>query len=322
MNFKDRLQKQGGLPVGFSGAHPCFGNVYFVDSTNGSATGDGDNPSEAFSTIQLALTAQAADASALGDIIYILPGTYVEDDLNDNLAKVQIIGVSCSGVPGAAGIAPSTGNAWTGTMDNAALRNMQFRQSSGTNSSYAALAITDMTDSIVDNCHILGVKDTASSVGIRIGAESDAAWELMERAIISNCLISNMSSRTKEFDAGICFGNFGDNDNSDTRMFKSSLIFNNRINAHFHGIKLATDDANNSGGQIDSNTIRSAQGSAEMSSYGISACGNSTDLLCLVINNRIIGSNDAIVGFRAQNVLHNYISEGGVEKEESDIAQY
>lgn len=78
----------------FMSGKPVIGNVYYVSSTTGSATGPGWSPDNAFATLQQAVDACTASN---GDIIVALPG-HVETvaaaaDLDIDKAGITIIGV-------------------------------------------------------------------------------------------------------------------------------------------------------------------------------------------------------------------------------------
>jgi len=301
----DRLYHMGGVPVGDGGPNPIFGKIWFVDATNGTAEGDGSHDLP-FSTVQLGLTAQRANTTSLGDVIYIMPGTYVES-ITSNMTKVQIIGTTCGGMPEAVTISPSDGNGYTGILAQSAFRNIRFLGSTSAHQTYAAIAVK-LGESIIDNCVFAGKSDTATNVGIRIGFETAETWEHMGWSTISNCLFGRKGGRYNLFDAGICFGNFADNTYSDTRLFNFSQIINNYIYANEHGIKLTCDGGNTDGGLIANNFIGNFT-----NAYAVWACGASgTDTYCMVADNRICSSPDAIRGFSARNVFGNVISESGV----------
>jgi len=289
MNFGDRLQKQGGLAISHSnGETPCFGKIWFVDTTNGSATGDGDNPSEALSTIQLAITAQGAAPSGLGDIIYVLPGNYAED-LTGNLTKAQLIGATCGGTPEVVSIRPVAGSAYTGILENAGIRNLDFRQSS-TNPEQAVLEFTDLLSSIIDNCAIIGGTDDAASCGILIGSDTEAANELMFNSGIKNCLFTTFGARTTESFVGIMIGN-GSTNNA-TRKFSNSYINHNRMFCESRGINIDIADGNGVGSEIAWNTIGSNQSSGAVD-IGINSERTNNDIH--VHDNRIVFSSATMV---------------------------
>lgn len=89
----------------------AFGNVLFVDSTNGSDSDTGKTPTNAFSTIQ-----QAIDFAQRNDTIFVAPGQYDETVTiartnavsGNTLGRLTIVGL---GGRGAAFIEPSTEDA-------------------------------------------------------------------------------------------------------------------------------------------------------------------------------------------------------------------
>lgn len=288
---------------------PAFGNYYYVDATNGT---DGENSGttvdKPFKTIQAAITAQIADASALGDVIYVLPGTYAET-LTGALTKVQLIGVGANQVI----VAPTDSNAYTGAINDSTISGIQFRTPSTSNVTYAALAATDLIGSRITDCIFSGTTDPTSvavgTVGIRIGAETDGTWEMMLNSRIDNNRFIENAGRTTALSIGICFGNVDDTDNNATRVFRHSIIDHNLIAAEFYGIKLNTANANNNGAVIDSNWIHSQQGGAGGVGVGIGQTVE-TDALTLVTNNRISAASDAIENFSTANVQGNIVSNG------------
>jgi len=89
--FGDQLYQYGGVPVG---AKFTTGNVFFVDSVNGSDGNTGKRPSQAFATLDKATNSCTANHN---DIVYILPNhaetisgatSWVPD-----VAGVQYIGI-------------------------------------------------------------------------------------------------------------------------------------------------------------------------------------------------------------------------------------
>ena len=283
---------------------PSGALVYYVDSVSGSDTNSGETWATPFVTIQKAITMQIANTNGTGDVIYVAPGNYVED-LTGNLTKVQLIGATCGGTPEVVSIRPTAGSAYTGVLENASIRNIDFRQSSSTNPAQAVLELTDMFSSIVDNCAITGVSNTANSMGILIGSDTAASGELMFNSKISNCLISTFGARTSEFEIGISIGQT-DTQNA-SRKFSNSVIQGNRIFAEVLGIALYTAAANNPASVIDKNWVSSNQG--QCSTAGIKSI-SATDTLCMVTRNYIRGV-DAIAGFTDDNVLDNWVANDG-----------
>lgn len=69
--FGDQVREFGGAPVGSGRFSSPWATHWFVDYDNGSDTGGGKRPDDAFKTIQVAVTAASG-----GDVIYIRPRAY------------------------------------------------------------------------------------------------------------------------------------------------------------------------------------------------------------------------------------------------------
>ena len=287
---------------------PYKANQGYVDGTDGSNTYSGKSWEGAKKTIQAAITAQRADSDSKGDVIWIAPGHYTEA-LTGNLSNVMLIGATCGGVPEAVSIRPSTGSAYTGEMVNAGFYGIEFRNSSGTNPSYAAINLTEMESSIIDNCVLNGANLDGASKGILIGAETEGSWETMFNSKITNCQFSTHTARTYQFIYGIRIGK--GNTHSGTRQFIQSEISGNRIYTNQHGIYLDTGASNNGGSSISNNFISSNENWGRVL-HGIEFIQE--DQLTMVTDNRIIcnASGDAIINCQTGNALHNVVSEGGV----------
>jgi len=305
MNLSDRLNKQGGLNISHSnGETPCFGKIWFVDGTNGSATGDGDNPSEALSTVALALTAWAAGTSSLGDIIYVLPGNYAEATTG-TLLRVQLIGATCGGTPEVVSLRPTTGSGFAGSMENSAIRNLDIRNSSSTAPTAGAVVLTDMLSSIIDNCAFSGANTNAASTGFVLGAAGASEFMLYSR--LTNCTFGTWAARTNEFKQGIMIGT--STTNAGTRKIAGSVIADNIIMAKDFGIHLYTASDTGMGAVIARNVIGSCQ-SELGANEGLYKSGDK-DLLIKVIDNRISAVNNGIYNFADANTLWNCVSING-----------
>ena len=159
----DRLYHSGGIPVD-SGTNPTFGKVWWVDGTNGSTSGPGDTPDTAFNTVQLAVTAQIADTSSLGDVIYVMSGTYSEAVVASVFNKVQLIGAVLGNTAKGVIIYNSAGHAlevgadttYNNSMINSTLRNLTFYTPASSNQELAAVRIDTIQQSVIDNCFFLG----------------------------------------------------------------------------------------------------------------------------------------------------------------------
>lgn len=313
MNFGDRLNKAGGLGIGTNNGLPCFGNIYFVDGTNGDSGNDGDNPSEALDTTTNAITAQAAASGSLGDVIYVLPGTYVES-ITGNMASVQIIGAA-SYAPGAVLITPDDGSAYTGTMAKSAWHNVCFKNSSGTNGAFAACSLVTMNDSVIDNCYFMGGtgNTNALATGLRIGTETTAVeWEKMSRSRVTNNVFGYVidDGATACLEYGIVFGLSDAATEYATRMFAYSLIGNNVITAAQSGILMAVGIAGGIGGVIQDNIIAgSADGSGQCGSNAIKNW-TVTNRLTKVVGNFCSSGLSPIIGFKTQNMYDNTVGQG------------
>lgn len=299
----DRLYEMGGVPVG-NPIQPTFGNCFFVDTTNGDDTnGDGLLPSTALATVTAGITAQTALTGSLGDIIYVMYGNYTGEEITGALTACQLIGATaCGGNPEGVSIRPDAGAAYTGVMTNAAIRNMDFRSSSGTNKDYAALELTDMWNSTVDGCIISAGADDANSKGLLVGSNTEAASEFMFNSAITNNFFTTFGARGNEFMQALRIGN--GSTNIATRKFSNSVIADNRIFAESQGIILYTGATNNPASIITRNHVASNQG--QISVAGISSNG-ATDLLVLVTKN-YVRAVDAIYGFTAACVFDNWVA--------------
>ena len=313
--FGDRLYQYGGMPVD-SGKNPIFGKVWFVDGTNGDANNGGRKPDDAYLTIQQAITAQIANTSSLGDVIYVMPGAYAET-LTGNLTKVQIIGTSCGGMTNAVSIRPTDGNAYVGDMVESAFRGIEFRTPTTSDLAYAAVAVK-MDDSIIDNCSFIGTTDAVQTVGLRIGAEgATSTWEHMVNSRVSNCVTGTTGNRNYLPDHGIVFGNVSTSANAATRQFINSEIVNNRIFAHSTGIRFNTAPPNCSGGLVAGNYFHSHLGTAGVT-IGIIENNADENNHCGIVNNRIICAESGIQNFGQWNLQGNIVSIAG----ETGVSQY
>ncbi|KKN79019.1 hypothetical protein LCGC14_0344950 [marine sediment metagenome] len=103
--FGDGVYQWGGSPVGMSGPEPFpSGRAWFVDGTSGLAGNSGKKPTEAFSTLTLALA--AVDT---GDVIYVYPKDMVAtstdpvsyaETVSITTPQVSIVGVGNGKVQG------------------------------------------------------------------------------------------------------------------------------------------------------------------------------------------------------------------------------
>lgn len=316
----DGLYQYGGVPVS-SGPDTIFGKVWFVDGTNGSDSNDGKTPGAAYGTIQAAITEQIARTTGLGDAIYVLPGTYVENVAASVFNDCSLIGTSADSVI----IAPATGSGFTtGTdatatvsMNRSLIKNIQFRAPStedGT-TAYPACLIGYMTGSVIEDCKFMGTtvapyqNPGPATVGLQLGSRSYVVYEFPEHSRISRCEFGTSSGRTKELSIGIRVGS-QTNTAPASRGFKSMKIEDCIIAAYDTGIRLNTGPASCGGTVIRRNLIMSHQG-GNGPANGIISGGTSADLLCMILDNRIIAVADGITNFSLGNTHGNIVSIGG-----------
>lgn len=301
---------------------PIFGNIYFVDATNGNDGNSGTDPKKAFKTIQKAITTQIAFTSGLGDVIYVFPGTYAES-LTGNLTRVSIIGVPGYGSTAhTVSVRPTASYAYTGTMFEAAIRNIMVTSPSTSNTTYPAVYLTNARYSTIDNCLFLG-RVAGCVEGLQIG---NPVADYPVTANLDFCRITNNTFTTIygascQFTYGIKLGVVADANDAPYKQFWGSVIANNIINAATTGIYLGTNNDKNQGGMIRDNYITSleAAGDEGCSTFCIGA--NASQGTFVVHNYcATAAAAAAINGFAADHVLDNYTSQNGVAKSETIIA--
>jgi len=318
----DGLEQWGGVPVASQAAFPTpiFGKHWFVDGTNGSDGNSGLSKLEPMATIQAAVTDQIANPTGIGDAIWIFPGTYVESVTGD-LTDVSLIG-ACAHSPGAAKITPSDGSAYRGTLLRAAIRNLSLANSSSTSTTYASLSMVSMTDSLVDNCHIVGVYNASDTTGIRIGTEGTSIdWEIMGTSRISNCMWTHSGTMLNNHEYGLVFGLTGSTSKANKRMFRYSEICYNHIYAEKQGIEVNLTSANGSGGSIHHNVIGSGQFNGNCSGWGITATESGEEDQLIKVYANYINSADCIKNFKAGNVYGNFVSLDGATPDTENPAK-
>jgi len=106
-NFPNGITSFGAPVFGGGNMAPIFGNMYKVDGTNGSDDNSGkmDSPKK---TIQAAVTLQIAERTGLGDVIWVMPGTYAESITGD-LTQCKLMGYH----PFAVRVTPSASHAYS-----------------------------------------------------------------------------------------------------------------------------------------------------------------------------------------------------------------
>ncbi len=313
--FGDRLYELGGVPVGVrANQYPSLGNVFFVDGTNGLDANDGKSPGNAKATIQAAVTSQIAQTNSAGDVIYVAPGTYAESIVASALTLVDLVGYSADAVivaPTAShALLVGTDGATATTMTNSAIREMTFLSPSTSNTTYAAVTICYMTKSVIEDCKFKGTTNTgtgaSATTGLRIGNETDTAWEFHEHSRVSRCEFTANAGRTTQLGVGIHVG-ANTVANPEYKGFKSMIIEDCLIGAKDRGIRLGTGAASTNGSICRRNFITAHEGAG--TGVGIQSIStDGTDTGMMLIDNRIVAINDAILNFSTGNVQGNIVA--------------
>jgi len=178
-----------------------YGNVWFADATNGSATGDGKSWSTAFSTIALAVAAASA-----GDRIYIR-GSFTEA-VSIAVAGVRIIGADPSPQQAIwAGAADA--KCLTITASGIHLENIRFRAPARTSGTPAAVYLsTGATYVRIKNCRFQGT--TGAYYGIYTlgdcdnGVIEDSEFCYFNTATYGTAIKSTGASETTGFEIKNC----------------------------------------------------------------------------------------------------------------------
>ena len=289
---------------------PIFGNIWYVDGTNGATDNDGNSFSEAMSTVQLAVTAQGSGTDSLGDVIYVLPGAYTES-VTGNLAKVQVIGVTGGGTPHATSIRPATSYSWTGTMTDAAFRNIMFLTPNSSSKELPALMPTYMGYSIIDNCKFIG-RDIACVEALQIGTTADDSTVVKcDFSEITNNVISTFYGHGASFEYGIKIGYTSSGANSEYKQMHHSLIAGNTILAETGGIWIGCSTGKVGGTVIRNNHINGFE-TGNGPDYGIWGAAHGDWMRNIQLCENIINANtDGIYGFYRACTFSNYISLDG-----------
>ena len=313
----DGLFQYGGVPVPFDDS-PSFGDVWFVNGASGAARADGRTPAGAISTVQLGITAQLAETTSLGDIIYVLPGTYSEAVIASTMTKLKLVGVTCGGEAHAVIIHNSAGSAlvigtdvdYTTTMINSAIRNICFYTPGTSNTEFPAVRIDTIQRSIIDNCKFLGnYQDSAANittVGLQLGPLTTTYHSFHEHSTISRCKFGTSGARAKEVDTAIRLG--ADTVTSPAgNGFSDMYIIDNIICAEHYGIRLHAGASSCGGSLIARNHMHSHQGGGGVN-VGIITHAGSTDLLMMIHENRANVHTAFATGFPAKNQIGNLVS--------------
>ena len=324
-SFGQGLPTWNGVPmVGSGDSFPSFGTHYFVDGTNGSDQNKGKSSTKAFKTIQKAVTTQVADSTGLGDVIHILPGTYAESVYAASLSSVAIVGVNA----GLVHIAPTAGHAFQvgadssaigTTMANCLLKGITFRGATTTNTEYAACNIGVCRYSAIEDCNFVGTTVATyeglgnDTIGLQFGERGGnfgSTYELHSNIRVSRCIFSALTGgRTWEWTYGIMSGNY-DRTTPDYISFNTVTIEDCQFFCYDRAIQLNSGAASHGGVVIRDNVISSNQGGIGPN-MGIRYEGGGTDLLAMLLDNRITAINDAISGFSTCNCQGNIVAVGG-----------
>lgn len=270
-----------------------------------------------YSTVQAAITAKV---DYRNDVILVMPGTYAETVVDAIYQNAHLIGLGVT--PDAVILAPTDGHALaigtdaatTASMVNSSIRNMTFLTPSTSNATYAALLVTVMVGSLIDNCKFKGTTITGfqptETVGLQLGSKTDTPWEFPEHSKISNCEFTSNAGRNKEIGIGIRVGG-ATVANPEYKGFKSMIIENNLIGAYDTGILLKTGSSSCNGTVIRNNIITSHQGGIGPNEGIVSGSTDGTDALCMIISNKITAIADCIRNFAANNTQNNIVSANG-----------
>ena len=312
-NFPNGISSFGVPIVGGGGSgydFPSHGDVYFVDGTNGSDANGGKDPSDAYATIQKAVTRQIAVASGLGDVIYVLPGTYTES-ITGNLTNCKLIGYH----PFACRVSPTDGHAYSGNLHNAMVTGFMFDNGTSTNQDYAAFRSTTIEDSVITNC-LFGKQggEDAHSVGFMVGTYTSAATTTyFHRSIFAyNQILANGGGNTFDYGFGLCSGS-GDLTNANSRTMWNSRIEHNIISGRRMGIRIIGNHNGSYGTIIRDNVIGGAtESNAETSEEGIYQYDDTSNGIgrIWILDNRISSKNDAIAGHSIQLTQGNIVAIG------------
>ena len=314
----DRLFHSGGIPVD-SGTNLVFGKVWWVDGTNGSTSGPGDTPDTAFNTVQLAVTAQIADTSSLGDVIYVMSGTYSEAVVASVFNKVQLIGAVLGNTAKGVIIYNSAGHAlevgadttYNNSMINSALRNLTFYTPASSNQELAAVRIDTIQQSVIDNCFFLGNYNAGganiTSVGLQLGNTTVGHNSFHEFSTISRCRFGTAGPGNKEVDTAIRVGDDGVTTPHGTG-FSSMEIVDNQIMAEHYGIRLGTGGSSCGGSRIAYNVFHSHQGGGGINVAIISNSTNGDDTFMGVHDNKVNYKTAWLTNFDTRNIHNNTVS--------------
>jgi hypothetical protein len=293
---------------------PIFGNIYYVDGTNGSDDNPGTHPDEAKATIQAAITLQIAETSSLGDVIYIMPGSYAEV-LTGDLTKVQIIGVGGSGpLAHMVSIRPTTGPAYTGSMMEASFKNIMFLSpSTDANKTEDAVKLNNMRYSSIEGCNFVGA-NASCVTGLQIGHEDDddTSTGHCDYSLIANNIFNTFYGYNSEFTHPIKIGSAGAT-GAGQNVMVGTRITGNIIYGTTIGMYIGVVAGAQYGSVIDHNFISSGSREHGCATSGITNIAAGATIL--VVENWI-NAEDALVNFNTAATLNNTVSDAGIAAKE------
>ena len=311
-NFPNGLTSFGiPLPDGSSLSCPSVGTTYWVDGTNGSDSNSGKEHTKAFKTIQKAVTTQIADATGLGDVIYVLPGTYTES-ITGNLSQCKLIGYH----PFAVRVTPTASHAYSGNLHDAVISGFMFDSPTTSNLDYAAVRFTTVQDSVITG-NLFGKQGgaTTNSVGVMFGTYATASTTVsFHRSVFSNNqIMANGGGNTFYYGLGMCSGS-GDATNANSRTMWNSRIENNIIIGNTQGIRIVGNNAGSYGTIIRNNIIAGdAVNNGETLGEGMYFVDDTSPgqlSRIFVCDNRITSDADGISGFSPQMTQGNIVGVG------------
>jgi hypothetical protein len=310
-NFPNGLTSFGvPLPSGGDYSCPPIGITYWVDGTNGLDSNTGLEHTKAFKTIQKAITIQIANATGLGDTIYVLPGTYAES-LTGNLSQCKLIGYH----PFAVRVTPTSSHAYSGNLHDATISGFMFDSPTTSNLDYAAVRFTTVQDSVITN-NLFGKQGgaTANSVGVMFGTYATGTTTTsFHRSVFSNNqILNNGGGNCFYYGLGMCSGS-GDATNANSRTMWNSRIENNIINASEQGIRLISNSGGSFGTIIKENVVAgSPLGNGQTLGTGIYFLDDTAPQYARiwVIKNYVFSEDDAIEGFAPSMTQGNIVALG------------
>lgn len=265
-------------------------------------------------------TALGSSENYRNDVVLVAPGTYAETVYQANMFNKALLG--CGPSPDAAIIAPTDGHALLVgvegtaalTMSNSIIKNMTFKTPSTSNTTWAALGIAYITNSVIEDCKFMGTTTTgyttSATIGLQIGNRTETPWEFSERNRISRCYFGTQGSRLQELGVGILVGAYASAAPAH-RGFSSNIIEDCILGCYDSGIYLGTGSSSCGGTIIRRNTITGHQGGTGVNIGIISLASDGVDTMTMINDNRITAISDAISNFNIWNTQGNIIAIGG-----------